>query len=147
MKRFQDPAVKKVFDSYPKAHRVPLLEVRDMIFDVAEATNGVGRISETLKWGEPSYLTEETGSGTTVRLGRFGQDKIAVYVHCQTTLVSMFRDIFPDLEYSKNRAVVLAPDEELPVAELRICIEMALTYKLKNKGWPRSKPRRERELL
>jgi hypothetical protein len=33
------------------------------------ATPGVGALHETLKWGQPAYLTPETRSGTTLRLG------------------------------------------------------------------------------
>ena len=33
-------------------------QIRGLIFDVAkDHTDGVGRLEETLKWGEPSYLT------------------------------------------------------------------------------------------
>jgi hypothetical protein len=34
-----------------------------MIFDVARQTKGVGKLQETLKWGEPAYVTAESGSG------------------------------------------------------------------------------------
>lgn len=132
-KKFQDPAVEAVFSSYPKKLRAPLLEVRALIFDIASQTDGVGPIVETLRWNEPSYLTEETGSGSMVRVAPFGDDKIAVFFHCQTTLVDSFRGLFPELEYSKNRAIVLDPTKALPIGELGICIEMSLTYKLMKK--------------
>ena len=47
-----------VFDTYPDEQRWPLLEIRALIFSVAGATDGVGPLVETLKWGQPRYLTE-----------------------------------------------------------------------------------------
>ncbi|PHM33120.1 DUF1801 domain-containing protein [Xenorhabdus innexi] len=131
MTAFQSHAVRSVFEHYPEGFQQPLLKVRELIFEVAAKTEGVGLITEALKWGQPSYLTLETGAGTTIRLDRFGDSHIAIFVHCQTTLIDTFRTLFPELIYSKNRAIVLDPKAELPIDELSICIEMSLTYKLK----------------
>lgn len=126
---FQSADVEAVFEAYPHAFRVPLLRLRDLIFEVAETTDGVGPLVEALRWSQPSYLTEASGSGTTVRIDRFGEHAIAVLVHCQTTLVETFRDLVPELEYHERRAIVLDPAEPLPVGPLSVCIELALTYK------------------
>ena len=42
--------------------------LRQLIFATAAETDGVGKIEERLKWGQPSYLTESSGSGTTIRI-------------------------------------------------------------------------------
>lgn len=131
---YQNPAVEAVFESYPRNIRVPLLQIRDLIFRVAERTEGVGPLVETLKWSQPSYLTEATGAGTTVRVDRFGNDRIAIFLHCQTTLIETFRELFPELEYSQNRAIVLNPADPLPDGLLSACIEMSLTYKLRKRN-------------
>ncbi|AOM39841.1 DUF1801 domain-containing protein [Xenorhabdus hominickii] len=133
MKAFQSNAVHSVFNHYPERYKKLLLTLRALIFDVASKTEGVGSMTETLKWGQPSYLTLETGSGTTIRLDRFGDSHVAIFFHCQTTLVDTFRTLFPELNYSKNRAIVLDPKADLPTDELSICIEMSLTYKLRKK--------------
>jgi hypothetical protein len=52
-----NPAVAKVFAAYPPKLRQRLLAVRRMIFEVAKQTEGVGKLQETLKWGEPAYVT------------------------------------------------------------------------------------------
>lgn len=65
MKRFADPAVAAVFAAYPAGMRKRLLALRALVLDVAAKTEGVGPLTETLKWGQPSYLTDETKSGTT----------------------------------------------------------------------------------
>lgn len=133
MKRFKSDDVQATFNSYPEKYRQPLLIIRDLIFDVASKSKEIGDITETLKWGQPSYLTEATGSGSTVRLDRFGSSQVAIFFHCQTTLVDSFKLLFPELNYSKNRAIIFDPDRPLALDALGICIEMALTYKLRKK--------------
>lgn len=120
MNNIQNPDVQAVFSSYPEKYRQPLLAIRHLILQVASQTEGVGSLTETLKWGQISYLTEETNSGTTIRLDRFGQSQIAIFVHCQTTLINTFRGLFPELCYNKNRAIILNVDEVLPLDILGI---------------------------
>ncbi len=121
-----------VFAAYPKPVKARLLALRRLIFDTAKATSGVGALEETLKWGQPSYLTPETGSGSTVRIDQMkpASDQYAVYFHCQTNLVETFREIYPELNYSGNRAILLDAADKLPEAELRHCVALALTYHL-----------------
>jgi hypothetical protein len=105
--------------------------VRSLIFETAARVEGVGHLTETLKWGEPAYLTEATGSGSTIRLGWFRSSErdCAVLFNCRTTLVDDFRDWFPDaFAYEKNRAILLDSSEPLPQAPLSACLGMALTY-------------------
>ena len=66
--RIKNPEVAAVFKGYPKDMREKLLFLRRLIFGTASATEGVGELEETLKWGEPSYLTPDTKSGSTVRI-------------------------------------------------------------------------------
>ncbi len=127
-----DPAVDAVFSAYPKAVRAKLLALRRLIFDTAKATQDVGALEETLKWGQPSYLTPESRSGSTVRIDQVKSEpgRYAVYFHCQTNLVDTFRELYPELQYSGNRAILLDAGKKLPEAELRHCVALALTYHL-----------------
>lgn len=119
------------FDAFPTAVRRRLLQVRSLIFETAAASEGVGPLTETLKWCEPAYLTEATGSGSTIRLGWFkspGKD-CAVLFNCRTSLVETFRVRFPDVfAFEKNRAILLAASGPLPREPLAACLTMALTY-------------------
>ena len=109
----------------PSVERARLLAVRRRVFDLAERA-GVGPLTETLKWGEPAYLTEASKSGTTVRLGLSGA-RAAVFFNCQTRLVGDFRSDFPEaFEYVGNRAVVLS--DAVDPAVLDLCLGRALTY-------------------
>lgn len=114
---------------YPPAARDVLAKVRRLILDVAEA-EGVGPLTETLKWSEPAYLTEATRAGSTVRMTWKAKspDTVALLFHCQTTLVDTFRTRFPELRYQGNRAILLGVDEPLPEPALRWCVAAALTY-------------------
>jgi hypothetical protein len=123
--------VAAAFDAFPAPVRRRLMQVRGMIFEAAAALDGAGPLTETLKWGEPAYLTEATGSGTTIRLGlsRSSHKPCAVLFNCRTTLVATFRARFPDaFGYEKNRAVLLGASGLLPKAPLATCLAMALTY-------------------
>ena len=114
-----------------------LAAIRKLIFDTAVKTDGVGPIEETLKWGQPSYLTPVSKSGSTIRIDRAkGQDDaVALYCHCQTDLVKTFRELYPDeFEYEGNRALIMPASSALPKKELAHCIALALTYHARKKG-------------
>jgi hypothetical protein len=123
--------VAAAFSAFPERVRTRLLEVRELIFETAADIKGVGPLTETLKWGEAAYLTQATGSGSTIRLGwlRSSERACAVLFNCRTTLIDDFRSQFPGVfAYEKNRAILLDARERLPEAPLRSCLGMALTY-------------------
>ena len=130
---FSDPAVDAAFAAYPKPIKAKLLALRRLILDTARTTKGVGALDETLKWGQPSYLTTETKSGSTIRIDRVKSDatRYAIYFHCQTDLVETFRELYPtQLRYGGNRSILLDTQDDIPEALLRHCVALALTYHL-----------------
>lgn len=121
-----------MFQGFDPSERQGLLRLREAIFQEAASIPEVGSLEECLKWGQPSYLTAISKSGSTIRLGVPKDGGFALYVHCQTTLISDFVAIFPDdFTVEKNRAVrfqePLSPEE---LDKLRILIRAALTYHL-----------------
>jgi hypothetical protein len=131
MQPFQNSAVKEVFDAYPAPMRLKLMVLRQLIFDTAARTEGVGELEEALKWGEPAYLTSQSKSGSTVRFAYSPKRPLqyAMYFNCQTTLVDTFRTVFPsDFQFDGNRALVFKQADRLPKKELAWCIAEALTY-------------------
>src|ERR1700712_5622755 len=131
-----DPAVDVVFAAYPKPLKAKLLALRRLILDTAAATKGVGALEETLKWGQPSYLTAATKSGSTIRIDQVkaSANQYAVYFHCQTDLVATFRELYPnELTTAGNRAVIFNADDAIPEAALRHCLGLALTYHLRKR--------------
>jgi Domain of unknown function (DU1801) len=127
--------VAAAFDSYPPGARQKLLALRKLIFKTAAAMKEVGDISETLKWGEPAYVTEETGSGSTIRIAWSAKSAhhVGMYFNCKTTLLESFRTLFPDMfRFEGNRAIIWHLDDVVDTASLTICIEHTLTYHLRN---------------
>jgi hypothetical protein len=135
-KEIKNPEVAAVFNSYPKEMRGKLLFLRQLIFETATETSGVGELEETLKWGEPSYLTPKSKSGSTVRIAwkPSQEDHYAIYFKCTTNLVATFRERYPrEFTYGGNRSIIFAKDETIPVNKLKRCIALALTYHLNKK--------------
>jgi hypothetical protein len=125
--------VKQKFNSYPNHIKPKMESLRKLIYEVAKVTDGVGELEETLKWGEPAYLTSEIKSGTTIRIDWKAKnpDQIAMYVSCNTSLINTFRTLFEgDLEFEGNRAIVFPVKKPIPRKQLTICIQMALRYHL-----------------
>ncbi len=128
---FEDPDVKAKFAAFPLAERQGLLGLRKLIFDVATKTPEAGVVHEMLKWSQPAYLTPDTKSGSTIRLGLPKKGGFAVFVHCQTSIISDFQILFPDdFDYEGNRAIHFLVGEDLPFDKLEILVRRALTYHL-----------------
>ena len=125
--------VDQVFAAYPKPLRAKLRALRKLILTTAAATEGVGALEETLKWGQPSFLTKSK-SGTTIRIARHGDKHYALFVNCQTDLIATFRERYPrQLKFEGNRAIVFALDKDLPQDAVRHCIALALTYHVRKR--------------
>lgn len=130
MRHIQNPVVAKAFDAYPPAIQRRLLVLRKLIFATAAATEGIGELEETLRWGEPAYLTKNK-SGSLVRIDwkKNKPDQYAMYFHCQTNLIETFRAEFPNtFIFEGNRAIIFRLDDKVPTKELSLCIAAALTY-------------------
>lgn len=129
-------AVAAVLDGHAEPMRAQLARLRALVLETAAETDGVGHIEEALKWGQPSFLTPDTGAGSTVRIDavKGPGPSVAVYFHCQTDLVSTFRQIYPEtFGFEANRALHLDAGRPLPETELKHCISLALTYHLRKK--------------
>ena len=140
-KDIENPEVAAIFERYPKEIKAKLLFLRRLIFDVASKTHGVGELDETLKWGQPSYLTTQTKSGSLVRIDQIKsqEGKYAMFFHCQTTLVDSFKEMYRgQFEFGGNRSIIFDVKDRVPIDELSHCISMALTYHLNKKNNDRS---------
>jgi len=121
---------------FSKPVQARLKDVRALVLETAKSTEGVGKLLETLRWGQFSFLTPETGSGSTIRIDgcRDDDSKLALYFHCQSGLVSQFRQYYPKaFTFEGDRALVLDANQPLPRAELTHCIALALTHHLRKK--------------
>jgi hypothetical protein len=136
MKPFANAEVAAKFGAYPPNVRPKLLALRELVFQAAATAEGVGEIEESLKWGEPAYVTRNK-SGSTVRMDwkKKAPDHYALYFNCQTNLVETFRTLFPnDFKFEGNRALVFSLHDKVPKDSLAMCITASLTYHLKKRN-------------
>jgi len=128
-----NPKVNEVFVSYPENVREKMQFLRELVIETAEETEGINELAETLKWGEPSFLTK---NGSTLRMDwkEKTPNHYAMYFQCSTRLVNTFKMVFDKtFQYEGNRAIVFQLNQKIPVAELKQCIKATLTYhKVKN---------------
>jgi len=129
---FANDQVKAAFEAFPPDGYQMGMILRDLIFSVAWDTPEVGQIEETLKWGQPSYLTPETKSGSTLRIGMAKNGGAALFAHCATDIISTYASTFPGTDQIEgNRAVIFATPDDIVPLRLRLLIYHALTYHLK----------------
>jgi len=133
MDKIKNSEVANMFNKYPRHIRKKMMLLRQLVLDTALETKGVDILEETLKWGEPSYITK---SGSTIRMDwkEKTPNQYAMYFHCKTKLIDTFKEIYGDkFKFEGNRAIVFDENEDIPVSELKHCISLSLTYhRIKN---------------
>lgn len=128
MELISDPKVKKVFEKYPKNVRKQLLSLRQLVLNTASEIDGLEKLEETLKWGEPSYLTKH---GSTIRMDwkEKNPNQYAIYFKCTSRLVETFKTIYTNkFFFEGKRAIIFQLNDKIPQIELKHCITLALTY-------------------
>ena len=123
-----DQGVARKFDSYPSQIKEKLLVLRSLILETASEIEGIGNVEETLKWGEPSYISN---IGSTIRIDwkESKPDQYAMYFHCKTKLVDTFKELYrEELQFEGNRAIVFGVGSKIPASALKHCISLSLTY-------------------
>ena len=123
-----NPEVETVFNNYPDSARTKMLFLRKLVIETAKEIDEISELEETLKWGEPSYLTK---TGSTIRMDWKSKfpDQYAMYFQCTSRLIETFKMIFKNtFEFEGKRAIVFGLENETPVEELKYCIKAALIY-------------------
>ena len=114
------PEVAAVFDSYPKKIKSKLLFLRKLIYDTAASIESIGEIEETLKWGEPSYLTPKSKSGSTIRIAwkKSQKEQYSIFFKCTANLVPAFKEKFPKkFKFGGNRSIDFNANDDVPVED------------------------------
>ena len=122
------PSVNEVFANYPEFVRDKMQFLRELVIETAEETEGVTKLEETLKWGEPSFVTKK---GSTLRMDwkEKSPDQYAMYFQCTSRLVDTFRLVFDHkFQYEGKRAIVFQLNQKIPETELKECIKATLIY-------------------
>lgn len=119
--------VQAKFLTYPAHIRPLMLNLRQLILEVATELD-IADIVETLKWGEPSYITQH---GSTIRFDWKAKqpDQYALYFNCNSLLVETFKQRYGELfNYQGNRAIVFSLEDTIPIVPLQHCIQLSLQY-------------------
>lgn len=128
MDEIANPIVAERFRNYPAPIKNKLLFLRQLILETAAELDSVGEVEETLKWGEPSYVTK-TGSTIRIDWKEASPEYYAMYFNCRTSLVYTFKELFREqFKFEGNRAIVFNENDEVPVSELKRCISLSLNY-------------------
>lgn len=128
IKIISNPKVETVFKNYPKTVKKQMQHLRALVLEVASEIYGLEKLEETLKWGEPSYLTKH---GSTLRMDWKVKtpNQYAMYFQCTSRLVSTFKTIYKNkLNFEGNRAIIFKLNDNLPETEIKHCILLTLTY-------------------
>ena len=103
--------VQAVFDAAPLHARETMLRLRALIFEVAANLPEIGRIHETLRWGQPAYVTSKR-AGASLRIAVPKTGGVELYTHCQTSLIADFTATFPGMDQDLSQSFRLT--EERP---------------------------------
>ena len=128
LKLTTNPKVESKFDDYPDLVKEKMIALRALIIEVAQATDEITLLEETLKWREPSFITP---IGSTLRIDWKAKDpeQYALYFQCSSRLVATFKLLYKnELLFEGNRAIILPINEGLPKNKLIPCIKAVLTY-------------------
>jgi len=123
-----NPEVQLVFENYPILVRNKIMALRKLILDSANDIDIITDIEETLKWGEPSYITK---IGSTIRIDwkENKPNQYAIYFKCTSRLIPSFKMVYNNLfTYEGNRAIIFQMNDQIPETELKNCISAGLKY-------------------
>ncbi len=131
------PEIQTVFDQYDPAPKKGLLILRDLILQQAESLPQTKGVAEVLRWGQPSYITPNRKSASTLRIGLHKSASFAIFAHCQSKVISNYATRFPGWDrFDGNRAVLFEDVSQIEPFRLTTLIQDALTYHLKGPDRP-----------
>lgn len=124
------PAVAAAFDAAPMPAKTGMQKLRELILQVAADLPEIGEVTETLRWGQPAYVTSER-AGASLRLGVPKTGGFALYTHCQTSLIADFSSMFPNMDTVEGtRAIHFTDPAQINPARHGLLIKAILTYHL-----------------
>lgn len=135
------PNVKAAFDTFPPQSRQGLNQLRTLIFARAADLPTIGRVVEDLRWGQPAYLTPDTGTACSLRIGMAPGGEFALFVHCKTNLIHSFA-AGPGVGHRiiGTRAVAFRTAQDIIAPAISMLIGQALTYHLTKKTPDQTQP-------
>lgn len=128
LKLITSPKVETIFANYPPFVCNKMVYLRKLVIETAKEMPEVEVLEETLKWGEPSFVTK---NGSTLRMDWKAKTphQYALYFQCTSRLVNTFKLVFGQkFQYEGTRAIVFNLNQVIPELELKKCIQATLRY-------------------
>ena len=123
--------VQALFKTWPAPMQSGLTHLRRLILTEAAHLPAIGPVTEALRWGQPAYLTLQTGAACSLRIGPAKGHDFALFVHCRTDLIESFAaGPGHGMRFQGTRAVLFATQVEINEDALPHLIRRALTYHL-----------------
>jgi hypothetical protein len=125
------PDIQAVFNACSDTQRAGLVALRHLILARAAELPNIGRVTEALRWGQPAYLTPDTGAACSLRIGLAPGGDFALFVHCKTGLIQNFTDgPGAEMRVQGTRAVLFRTVQDIAAPAVSMLIGQALTYHL-----------------
>lgn len=123
--------VQAVYDACPPPVRHGLHQLRGLILAQADLMPQIGPVTESLRWGQPAFLTLDSGAACSLRIGPVKGQGFGLFVHCQTGLIAAFAaGAGVGLRFGGTRAVLFDPSDRIDPAQISVLIGQALGYHL-----------------
>ena len=92
----------------------------------------IGPVEEGLRWGQPAFLTPQTGAACSLRIGPCKPDGFGLFVHCKSGLIPAFAaGPGAGMRFGGTRAVLFDAVADINGAALSLLIGQALCYHTK----------------
>lgn len=126
--------VQTVFDACTAPVRQGLVTLRGLVFAQADRMPQIGPVTEALRWGEPAFLTLQTGAACSLRIGPVRRGGFGLFVHCKSGLIPAFQaGLGSGLRFDGTRAVLFETAAAINAAQISLLIEGALGFHLAKK--------------
>lgn len=130
MRPYPSPDISRAYDQ-PDQTGKGMTKLRGLVFDIADELPQIGPLEEALKWGQPAFVTPRKKAASSLRVGPHKRAEFALYVHCQTSLISEYQAQFPDQDrFDGNRAVLFERADQIDPQRHGWLIRRALCYHL-----------------
>ena len=111
--------------------RQGMLRLRELVFAQAERMPQIGPVTEALRWGEPAFLTVQTGAACSLRIGPAKHGGFGLFVHCKSGLIPAFASgPGAGLRFAGARAVLFDSAAAIDPVQISLLIGQALGFHL-----------------
>ena len=123
---YANQKVAAAYAAFPQDSLAIAIALRELVLETARTMPEVGPVTESLKWGQPSYVVKK---GTALRIAVPKGGGCGLYAHCQSGVIAHYAATVagPD-KIDGTRGVIFQTVDDVVPERLRLLIRHALTY-------------------